>query len=150
MRRLILAVSLAGLVLLAGCSRQTVNKTPKIRYGKDACAECRMIIGDKRFTAAFMDANGETVKFDDIGCMKMYLQKNAVATKNAWVHDYQSDEWIDQRNAVFVHSESLVTPMGYGIVAFSTTQESEQFLVSYAGQKISWNGMSETLHKDHE
>ena len=150
MRRLISAVFLAGLVLLAGCSRQTADKAPNIRYGKDACAECRMIIGEKKCAAALIGTDGESVKFDDIGCMKAYLQKNAMTAKYAWVHDYQSDEWIDQRKAVFVRSEYLVTPMGYGIAAFSATQASEQFLADHAGQKISWDEISETLRKDHE
>ena len=149
MCRLIPATFLVVLVLLVGCSEQTTDKIPNIRTGKDPCAECRMIISDKRFAAAFITTDGETIKFDDIGCLRVYERKHAVMPQQAWVHDYLSEDWIEQAKAVFVHSEAMVTPMGYGIAAFFDNQKARQFLEKHEGQKILWDEISETLHKDH-
>ena len=107
-----------------------------------------MIIGDGRFAAAFVSAEGEFLKFDDIGCMKAYLQKNAAAAKNAWVHNYQSETWIDSEKAVFVHSAQLVTPMGYGLAAFSAVQEADKFLEKYGGEKISYKSIKGGTHSE--
>ena len=150
MRRLTPSAFLVVVLLFAGCSDQVTDKAPNIRYGKDPCAECRMIIGDRRFAAAFITTNGETIKFDDIGCLRVYERKHAVTARQAWVHDCLSEAWIDPAKVVFVHSEDVVTPMGYGIAAFSDAQKAQQFLEKHKGQKISWDEISETLHKDHE
>ena len=147
MRRLISRASLTALILLAGCSGQAIDKAPNIRYGQDACAECRMIIGDVRFAAAFVNAEGDTFKFDDIGCMRHYEEKNHAALQNSWVHDYPSEGWIDPAKAVFIRSTKLITPMGYGIAAFSSAQKAEQFLKEHEGQKILWDGISNKLIK---
>ena len=150
MRRLTPSTFLVVALLFAGCSGQAPDKAPSVRYGKDTCAECRMIIGDKRFAAAFITTDGETIKFDDIGCLRAYEREHVVMPKQAWVHDYLSEAWIDQAKAVFVHSEDMVTPMGYGIAAFSDAQKAQQFLEKHEGQKILWDEISETLHKDYE
>ena len=150
MRRLTPSAFLVVVLLFAGCSEQTTGKAPNIRYGKDPCAECRMIISDKRFAAAFITTDGETIKFDDIGCLRVYERKHAVMPQQAWVHDCLSEAWIDQVKAVFVHSEDVVTPMGYGIAAFSDAQKARQFLAKHEGQKILWDEITETFRKDHE
>lgn len=106
-----------------------------------------MIIADRRFAAAFLNVEGDIFKFDDIGCMRAYEEKNPMILKNSWVHDAESGERIDPAKAVFVYSTTLVTPMGYGIAAFSSHEGAEQFLKKNKGQEISWNGLSSKLIK---
>ena len=147
MRRLISRASLAVLILLAGCLGQMTDKAPNIRYGQDTCAECRMIITDARFAGAFINAEGDIFKFDDIGCMRTYEEKNHTVIQNSWVHDTRSEEWIDPAKAIFIRSTTLDTPMGYGIAAFSSARGAEQFLKKHEGQKISWDGLLNKLIK---
>ena len=142
------AISLTALILLAGCAGPSVDKAPNIHYGQDPCSECRMIIGDKRFAAAFISEDGEFFKFDDIGCMRTYEAKNKVLPRNSWVHDYPSEQWVMKGQAVFVFSKQLVTPMGYGIAAFSDAGAAKEFLGKGGGRKISWDEISETLQHD--
>ena len=139
---------LATSILLVGCAGRPENKAPNIHYGQDPCSECRMIIGDKRFAAAFISEDGEVFKFDDIGCMRTYEEKNKVLPKNSWVHDYQSEQWVVKEQAIFVFSKQLVTPMGYEIAAFSDAGAAKEFLGKGGGQKISWDEISETLQHD--
>ncbi len=45
---------LALALLAAGCAQGTAEiKPPEIRYGEDVCVECKMIISDPRFAAAY-------------------------------------------------------------------------------------------------
>ena len=86
-----------------------------------------MIIGDEKFAAELKDKENNVLKFDDIGCLKAYEKKYELKGVYAWVHDYQSGEWIESNKAFFVHSSQLVSPMGYGIAAFSSLRDAERF-----------------------
>ncbi len=139
---------LACLVLLAGCGVPRTDRPPVIRYGKDLCAECRMILGDKRFAAALVDEAGELQKFDDIGCMRMHQSHGGAAIKNFWVHDYATEEWITGKDAFFMQTDKLITPMGYGIAAFATQQAAQKFAAEQSGRTVLWDVMLEILQKN--
>ena len=93
-----------------------------------------MIIGDEKFAAALKDSDGKVVKFDDIGCWKVYEKKHSSEGGNAWVHDYKSGEWIESGRAFFVYSGRIVSPMRYGLAAFSLIADAEDFAKQSAGQ----------------
>jgi len=56
--------------LLTACS----HEPDPIRYGKDACAHCKMTIMDKRFSAELITAKGKVFKFDAAECMAGFLK----------------------------------------------------------------------------
>src|SRR5262245_51549226 len=41
----------------------------------DLCHYCKMAISEQRYSAEVLDADGEASKFDEIGCMRNYLQR---------------------------------------------------------------------------
>ena len=82
-----------------------------------------MIITDPRFASAIVDENGEVMKFDDIGCMQNFTKENNTKPKYAWVHDYETEEWILHDDAILTRSEEIVTPMGYGILAIKRREK---------------------------
>ena len=137
----------ACLLLLAGCGAPRTDRPGEIRYGSDVCAECRMIIGEKRFSAAAADTQGEILKFDDIGCMRMHESKAGAAPSSYWVHDHATEEWINGKDAFFVQADGLITPMGYGLAAFSTRTAADQFAQKQGGRLISWTGMTDVLKR---
>lgn len=143
MRRIIFyGLTLAVLILvLPGCGKQDLNKPPKIRYGQDICADCRMIIAEPRFAAAAVSETGEVFKFDDIGCAARYADSAKVVPARLWVHDFLTEQWVDGKAAVFVHSGNLVTPMGYGLAAFSGLEDADKFNEKEKGQSVSWEEM---------
>lgn len=104
-----------------------------------------MSIDDKYFTAAFIDERGLPQKFDDIGCMKMYEEENRLSPAHAWVHDHSSGAWLEVNKAFFVISRSQMTPMGYGVAAFSDPLAAKKFLLENQGQIISWEEMAKVL-----
>ena len=148
--RLNIVLACLLLALSSGCAGRTEeDKPPDIRYGKDLCAECRMIIGEARFAAAAMGEDGEYLKFDDIGCMRIHQGQAAALTppKNFWVHDYATEAWVRGAAAFFAKSDSLITPMGYGVAAFSGRSGAEDLAKKQGGKAVSWEEKFEVLQK---
>ena len=102
-----------------------------IKWDRDPCASCGMVISDRRFAAEICgSANNPVFKFDDIGCVMVWLRDKAKdypwsadpATR-IWVADLSSKvddlRWLDARAARYVNSTS---PMGYNFGASAQPQ----------------------------
>jgi nitrous oxide reductase accessory protein NosL len=102
-----------------------------IKWDRDTCSRCTMVISDRRFAAEICGAaNGAAFKFDDIGCAALWLRDKAAdypwsaepATR-IWVADLASKGnnviWLDARAACYVHKTS---PMGYNFGANAQAQ----------------------------
>jgi copper chaperone NosL len=92
---------------------------PAIRYGRDRCETCGMLISDPRYAAAVR--RGQAVsRFDDIGCL-VRRSGLAVAAGEAqgFVHDAASEAWLDARGAAYVRASALRTPMNSGLAAYA-------------------------------
>jgi copper chaperone NosL len=113
---------LAFVLLFTGCGPSDLHRPPALRLGQEACAHCRMIISDDRFASALETAEGETQKFDDLGCMILHESVGVRHETRYWVRDYGSDAWLDARDAVFIHSPRIASPMGYGFAAAPTIE----------------------------
>ena len=126
------SVVVLGLILLVACgSGPGIDEPPDIRYGEDACERCAMSINEARYAAAYVRSDGGTRRFDDIGGMAAYNDESAEDVDVFWVHDYDTEEWIKADEAYFVKSKDLLTPMGFGIVAFA----SQERAVDWAGEQ---------------
>jgi len=108
----------------AACSREPETGPVDVRFDRDTCDHCRMVLSDPRFAAEiryFPPGKGSKVaKFDDIGCAVTWLQEQPFAADEKteiWVIDYRNKEWIDARTATYVPMKS--TPMEYGLGAQS-------------------------------
>jgi len=121
--------------VLAGCQPNGANRPPTVRFGEESCAECRMIISDERFAAALVTATGEALKFDDIGCLIEHETGQAPTDGAYWVRDFRSREWLDAREATFVHSPSVASPMGFGLAALTAGEVAD----GPAGTKLSFH-----------
>lgn len=125
------AILVLGVVLM-GCEAGQA-RLPRIRYGQDICARCRMIISEERFAAALVNEAGEPAVFDSIEC----LIQDPRARKPAgamWVHDYESDHWLDARSAWFVRSPKLLTPMGGGLIAVAGADAAHRIAGQVTGE----------------
>jgi copper chaperone NosL len=117
----------------AGCSRGDEGWPDgmlPIKWDRDTCARCSMVISDPRFAAQLRGGpRNETFRFDDIGCAAMFgVEKRAQhpwlgdAAVCWWVADTASEgkRWLDARQAHFV--AGMHSPMGYDFGAFATAQ----------------------------
>jgi copper chaperone NosL len=134
------SIVVLGLILLVACGRgPDLDEPPDIRYGADVCDRCAMIINEARYAAAYVIPDGETRLFDDIGGMVAYNDEVAEDVAVFWVHDYDTEEWLKADEAYFAKSEELLTPMGFGIVAFA----SQERAVDWAGEPALLQSYSE-------
>lgn len=140
-RAILLALLLAVVWALTGCgSEADPLAPPEIRYGEDICDACQMIISDPRFAAATLvevDGATEPRRFDDIGDLLAYHREDPELVVRAWyVHDYDSEAWLDARRAHFVRAEGIRSPMGFGLAAFAEPERAEAFATEMEGEVL--------------
>lgn len=116
------------------------NSIDPIIYGTNACDNCKMTIVDKRFAAAFMNQHGKTFKFDDLVCLKRYLKSEKLDESKiqVFVNQFSGDnQAIDAMIAVFIHDESLKSPMNGNFAAFKDSISAGQ-IKSTTSVTMSW------------
>jgi len=136
---------LAALVLLSIAASACANQAnaagpPEIVLGRDLCVECGMLITEERFAAAYR-FEGEAYRFDDIGGMLLHGTESGelpAAGDDAWVHDWESRAWMSADTAWYVVAPGLVTPMGYGLVAFADRAAADAYSIERGGEVFSW------------
>lgn len=148
-RRLVrLAAAAAGLLAApAGC-QPAVSGPPTVRFGQEACARCRMIISDDRFAAALTTEEGESAKFDDVGCMVEHEAGGFRPASAYWVRAYRTDAWLDARTAVFVQSKSITSPMGFGVAALSEPPAAGEFADGPDPRVTRFEGLPELINSE--
>jgi copper chaperone NosL len=116
---------LVSMGLLGGCLPDDRSRPPTLRLGEEACAECRMIVSDGRFAAALARDDGQTLKFDDFGCLIRHENAALRPGTTYWVRDFRTEQWLNAGDAVFLRARSITTPMGYGLSAVAADQAEE-------------------------
>ena len=139
--RFLWSIWLILLTLTACGGGVAADQPPDIRYGEDPCDECHMLIQDKRFAAAYITEDAQSYRFDDIGDMLLHMQKHSPQIASAWVHDYDTEEWLRAEEAFYVHASSLHTPMGYGLAAFATRERAEAFANEHEGMVMTFDAL---------
>jgi hypothetical protein len=123
----------AALLPLSGCGRkgEWPEGMQEIKWDRDTCVRCSMVISDRRFAAEMRGGPKNTVfKFDDIGCAVFWLRDKAQqfpwmaeAATRLWVADVNNRgdtlRWHDARKA---HYFGKVSPMGYNFGAVALPQ----------------------------
>lgn len=107
----------AFLVLLVGGAllvlRPAARGPRPIVWDREACAECKMSIGQPRYAAQIRTVNGRVIDFDDPGCLMTYERTEHPKAAATWFHGPKG--WIAAADVGFVKGGP--TPMGYGLVA---------------------------------
>ncbi|MCU0271062.1 MAG: nitrous oxide reductase accessory protein NosL [Acidimicrobiales bacterium] len=146
-RTLVLSFALV-VGLVAGCGGETASGPPDIVYGRDVCAECGMIISEARYAAAYRQPGEDALAFDDLVDMVTHGTRAGVLSQvDAWVHDYYSEEWINAGVAWYVDAD-IATPMGGGVVAFSSETDARAFADERGGRVLSWEELVAEVEAD--
>lgn len=138
-------IVLLFMLLLTACSNNPAEPKPAdIRYGESTCTECGMIISQPKYASSFAYAESEgrykSLAFDDIGDMVVYMRKHPELTPvGIWVHDNDSEEWIDAQGATYVKSDAIRSPMGFGVAAFADPSAAERFAAEVGGAALDWD-----------
>lgn len=126
---------------LSGCS----TSPQPIRIGQDNCDFCKMTITDNRFGAEIVTKKGKVFKFDDEHCVVGFLDSNKIEQQQIagiYFTNFSSPhQLINVKEAHFLQSPSLKSPMNGNIAAFSNEDSLINLLPTFKGNKISWEDM---------
>jgi len=134
-------VSVVSMLLFMGsCS----SELPKINYGKDTCALCKMTIMDKKFGAVLVNAKGKQLKFDSGECMAGYLKADKdFNPQQILVADYAHPETLtDATTAHFLHGGTINSPMGGQLAAFKNRADAEKLQAEFSANLIHWSSVT--------
>ncbi len=141
--KIIKIIAALGLLILAtACSQEPAV----IHYGSDECAHCKMMITDEQFASQIVTDKGKALKFDAIECMAVYQRENADELQGAirYVSDYnQPGNWLKAKEAQFVKSEVVNSPMGESLLAFPSQEEAKKHITERPGQLLGWSEVSQ-------
>ncbi|MBZ0125296.1 MAG: nitrous oxide reductase accessory protein NosL [Rhodocyclaceae bacterium] len=98
----------------------------EIKWDRDTCVRCNMVISDPRFAAQLRGGEKNTAfKFDDIGCLVFWLRDKAA--QHAWMAEPATRMWVadstDMRGATWLDAHRAhylggrLSPMGYNFAA---------------------------------
>jgi len=115
------------IILLSACNEPQTGPVD-VRFDRDACERCRMVISDPHFAAQVRyfppNKKSKVRQFDDIGCAILWLEdqpwKQDEKTE-VWVADIHDKHFINAKTAYYVPQNS--TPMEYGLGAQADAQE---------------------------
>jgi copper chaperone NosL len=137
-RKQTVPASLAFLVVLiiAGCN----HKPELIAIGKDNCAECKMTIMDAKFGAEVVTKKGKIYKFDDVHCIAKFMEQRRVEMSDIdqtlFINYNKTDEFIRAKDAEFVVSSDLKSPMGGNAIAFKGPADAKRKSGEIEGSKV--------------
>jgi len=113
-----------------------------IRFGEDACDNCRMIISDPRFGAQLVTNKGKAFKFDDISCFWKYKNQQRLSDNDLshqLVIDYnQPKKLIEVNNACILKSDAIKSPMASKLAAIGQEKDCLKLQHKWQASRHSW------------
>lgn len=119
------------------------DATPEpLEYGKDGCYACKMTLMDHKFGAEIVTTKGKIYKFDDVNCLLGFYNSGFVAQdemKEILIVDFSKPQTlIDARNALYVKSQHIKSPMASSVAAFSSNDDLKKMNAEWKGILLSW------------
>ncbi len=130
-------------LLTISCSNNDTGVVD-VKWDRDACERCRMVLSDRHFAAQVRGGpKNKAYLFDDLGCAVHWLQKQKWGeTAKIWVTDYRNGKWLDARTAHYVAGQ--ITPMDF---EFGAVAELIKGSVDFATAKAKMLAKKQKSHK---
>lgn len=130
------SAGVAAVLLFSGCT----PKSEPIVVGKDACVECKMTIADGRFGGEIVTTRGKVYKFDDVHCVAAFLKNRGVELSDIhqtlFVNYLKPNEFVSVKDAEFVLSSKLKSPMNGNAAAFPNKAAAEKQSSAIEGSRV--------------
>ncbi|MCO5231896.1 MAG: nitrous oxide reductase accessory protein NosL [Chitinophagales bacterium] len=138
MRGLSLFLFVSVFFLLSACQ----PKPHAIHFDEEDCDYCKMTISDNRYGAELVTNKGRVYKFDDLHCIKGFMEENIVESKDIhslWAIDFSIPEkLIEIKSSFFLHNDQIQSPMGSNIASFGVKDSLESYRSTSLGNEIQW------------
>lgn len=121
------------------CSRAPAPET--VPVDRVNCARCGMMVSNEAQSAQWVIPGEETLFYDDIGCLAADVRPRAERGVR-FVHVDRA-RWAPAETAFYARPADESTPMGYGVVAFSS--RSEAAARDRKGRSRSWGELVREL-----
>lgn len=132
------------LLFIAGACKPSF--TPVDLQQKDTCARCRQPITEKNMASEIVFIGGETMKFNDLGCLVAFHFGIDSTTECAvFVQDYNNGGWVNEDAAFVLFHSNIHTPLKSGTVAFPSRSDAQKAQETFGGEIKS---LSEILRKE--
>jgi len=121
-----------------------------IQYGQDHCHMCDMTVVDKTHASEYVTKKGRSYPFDAIECLIWKLNKDNNENEMAYilVADYNHPgKLIDAKDATYLVSGKIKSPMGANLSAFATKEEAQKAAQSFGGKLYNWKAIKVQLSK---
>lgn len=139
----VLVICVCFIFMAVGCGKQE-TKAVAINEKLDKCDICQIGVMDNQFATEIILESGKALKFDDIGCMYKWMEINSgEKTKEKFVRDYDSKDWVSLEDATYVYDKTITTPMAYNVISFKNKKDAESFVSNYKGKVLSYKELSE-------
>lgn len=135
----ILSIFMIGvLLIIGGCGKDDAAEPQAIDPETDTCANCNMSVADDQYATQLSQVDGKYMKFDDIGCMYKWMEKNAdKEIEQGFVRDFHSKEWLKEEDATYVYGADIETPMSFHVISFEDVKEAEEYAGSHSAKVMS-------------
>jgi copper chaperone NosL len=135
-------ITTAAMILLCLSLVACKVEPEPLQFGKDGCHACKMTLMDNKFGAEIVTSKGKIYKFDDANCMLTFYNSGQVPTeemKEILIVDFSKPKkLIDARNALYVKSEAIKSPMASNIAAFEANEDLKKLNAEWNGILLSW------------
>ena len=139
----VLVICLCFVFTIVGCGKKDIEAIA-VDEKNDKCDICQIGVMDNQFATEIILDNGKALKFDDIGCMYKWMDNNKnEKTKEKFVRDYNTKDWVPLEDATYVYDKTITTPMAYNVISFKDKKDAESFVSKYKGKVLSDKELSE-------
>nr|HMT30720.1 nitrous oxide reductase accessory protein NosL [Bacteroidia bacterium] len=133
----VLVPGMMAILLLASCGN--VEKEP-IALNKEHCDNCQMVISDPRFAAELITTKGRIYKFDDITCMKSFINSKKGDYRSYFISDYLPPHGLHNvKEMIFIQGTGIKAPMGGTVAAFSDEASALKYSEQLSAKIISYD-----------
>lgn len=133
--------SIGVLLFLGGCGKDEVEPQA-IDPETDICVNCNMSVPDDQYPTELVLADGKYMKFDDIGCMYKWMEKNPDENiEQGFVRDFNSKEWVDEEDATYVYGMEIETPMSFHVISFEDADDAKDYADSHFAKVMSYSDL---------
>ncbi|HEY4651690.1 MAG TPA: nitrous oxide reductase accessory protein NosL [Pontibacter sp.] len=139
-----------SLSLLVAC--QVAPK--EIPYGQANCAHCNMTVADNRYGAELVNDKGKPYFFDSAECLLAYVNEQPEQGEKAaflLVTDFTNPgELTDARNAAFLQTKALPSPMGMYLTAVADKAAATKMQQEHGGRLLTWNEAAQAVKNNEK